>query len=200
MYSDSQALSTAQGKAIISTDLFTDCEFPTFVRWHAGTKNTPYTDGLTYGTEGFAFIFGYLSGYHTVIAFPKGGKNAWAHYYNGGKDCGWSEYAQKADMNAMKNSGAQLGGINFYTVDNNQSSTVIRKITAITDTDHLTGILIIDQNRSVDIYAVGRISGVKAITKTSNADSPSVSGNVLSIPLNGWSAATFIAHGSATIS
>lgn len=87
-------------KAIISSDLFADSSSPTFVRWYNGTANTPYKAGLTYGQEGFALVFGKISGWHTVIAWLKGGRNMWAHYVSEGTDYGWSEYAQKSDLSA----------------------------------------------------------------------------------------------------
>ncbi len=85
-------------KAIVSTDLFADYSSPTFVRWHYKTANTPYKAGLTYGQEGFALVFGSVSGWHTVISWLKGGGNMWAHYVSAGTDYGWSEYAQKSDL------------------------------------------------------------------------------------------------------
>ena len=85
-------------KAIVSSDLFADYSSPTFVRWHYKTANTPYKAGLTYGQEGFALVFGSVSGWHTVISWLKGGRNMWAHYVSAGTDYGWSEYAQKSDL------------------------------------------------------------------------------------------------------
>lgn len=85
-------------KAIISSDLFADYSSPTFVRWNYKTANTPYKAGLTYGQEGFALVFGSVSGWHTVISWLKGGRNMWAHYVSEGTDYGWSEYAQKSDL------------------------------------------------------------------------------------------------------
>ena len=73
-------------KAIISSDLFADYSSPTFVRWNYKTANTPYKAGLTYGQEGFALVFGSVSGWHTVISWLKGGRNMWAHYVSEG--CG----------------------------------------------------------------------------------------------------------------
>ena len=90
-------------KAIISSDLFADYSSPTFVRWYNGTANTPYKAGLTYGQEGFALVFGEISNYHTVIAWTKGGNNMWAHYVSEGTDYGWSEYAQKSDLDNVSN-------------------------------------------------------------------------------------------------
>lgn len=90
-------------KAIVSTDLFADYSSPTFVRWHYKTENTPYKAGLTYGQEGFALVFGSVSGWHTVISWLKGGRNMWAHYVSEGTDYGWSEYAQKSDLDLKLN-------------------------------------------------------------------------------------------------
>ena len=88
-------------KAIISSDLFADYLSPTFVRWNYKTANTPYKAGLTYGQEGFALVFGSVSGWHTVISWLKGGRNMWAHYVSEGTDYGWSEYAQKSDLTGL---------------------------------------------------------------------------------------------------
>lgn len=88
-------------KAIISSDLFADYSSPTFVRWNYKTANTPYKAGFTYGQEGFALVFGSVSGWHTVISWLKGGRNMWAHYVSEGTDYGWSEYAQKSDLTGL---------------------------------------------------------------------------------------------------
>ncbi len=120
-------------KAIMSSDLFADYSSPTFVRWNYKTANTPYKAGLTYGQEGFALVFGSVSGWHTVISWLKGGRNMWAHYVSEGTDYGWSEYAQKSDLNsALIYRGDITGDLNraskngitpgYYTVGN--SSTI----------------------------------------------------------------------------
>lgn len=120
-------------KAIISSDLFADYSSPTFVRWNYKTANTPYKAGLTYGQEGFALVFGSVSGWHTVISWLKGDRNMWAHYVSEGTDYGWSEYAQKSDLNsALIYRGDITGDLNraskngitpgYYTVGN--SSTI----------------------------------------------------------------------------
>ena len=57
---------------------------------------------------------------------------------------------------------------------------------------HDFGFLIIDQNRTVDIYAVGILCGVKTILKTSSEAAPSLSGHILSIPLTTWSSVFLI--------
>ena len=90
MYSEVGTVSDNLSKAIVSSDLFADYSSPTFVRWHYKTANTPYKAGLTYGQEGFALVFGSVSGWHTVISWLKGGRNMWAHYVSAGTDYGWS--------------------------------------------------------------------------------------------------------------
>ena len=131
--SDITTLSNNLSKAIISSDLFADYSSPTFVRWNYKTANTPYKAGLTYGQEGFALVFGSVSGWHTVISWLKGGRNMWAHYVSEGTDYGWSEYAQKSDLNsALIYRGDITGDLNraskngitpgYYTVGN--SSTI----------------------------------------------------------------------------
>ena len=57
---------------------------------------------------------------------------------------------------------------------------------------HDFGFLIIDQNRNVDIYAVGILCGVKTILKTSPEAAPSLSDHILSIPLAIWSSVFLI--------
>lgn len=131
--SDITTLSNNLSKAIISSDLFADYSSPTFVRWNYKTANTPYKAGFTYGQEGFALVFGSVSGWHTVISWLKGGRNMWAHYVSEGTDYGWSEYAQKSDLNsALIYRGDITGDLNraskngitpgYYTVGN--SSTI----------------------------------------------------------------------------
>lgn len=99
--SDITTINNNLSKAIISSDLFADYLSPTFVRWNYKTANTPYKAGLTYGQEGFALVFGSVSGWHTVISWLKGGRNMWAHYVSEGTDYGWSEYAQKSDLTGL---------------------------------------------------------------------------------------------------
>ena len=60
-------------KAIYSSDLFGTYDLPTFVIWDSNTANCPYKSGLTQGQEGFAIVYGTKTGWHTVIAFQKGG-------------------------------------------------------------------------------------------------------------------------------
>lgn len=83
-------------KAIYSSDLFGTYDLPTFVIWDSNTANCPYKSGLTQGQEGFAIVYGTKTGWHTVIAFQKGGalsNGGWKHTFEGGADVGWIGYA-----------------------------------------------------------------------------------------------------------
>lgn len=106
-----------------------------------------------------------------------------------------SNYALKSDL---ESSGVKVGGINFYTVENNSAQATTKKIAA-KDNAHLTGILIVDYNGHAGIFAAGKVGGVKTIIGVSKFDVPTVSNNVLSIPLSAWGAATLMCYGDATI-
>lgn len=140
-------------KAIISTDLFADYSSPTFVRWHSKTANTPYKAGLTYGQEGFALVFGAVSGWHTVISWLKGGRNMWAHYVSEGTDYGWSEYAQKSDLSDR----AKKLFANFTsgnTVLDVSSWSVITLLSIVTYKDESTALYLIRKESSSKIYCI----------------------------------------------
>lgn len=140
-------------KAIVSSDLFADYSSPTFVRWHYKTENTPYKAGLTYGQEGFALVFGSVSGWHTVISWLKGGRNMWAHYVSEGTDYGWSEYAQKSDLSDR----AKKFSANFTsgnTVLDVSSWSVITLLSIVTYKDESTAIYLIRKESSSKIYCI----------------------------------------------
>lgn len=107
----------------------------------------------------------------------------------------WEVLATKSDLI----SGAEFGGIKFYTVENNTNQIVTRKISA-KNGGHLTGLLIVDYNGSAGIFAVGKIGGVKTLVGLSGFDAPSISNDVLSVQLSAWGTATLIGYGDATIS
>lgn len=140
-------------KAIISSDLFADYSSPTFVRWNYKTANTPYKAGLTYGQEGFALVFGSVSGWHTVISWLKGGRNMWAHYVSEGTDYGWSEYAQKSDLSdrAKKLSANFTSG---NTVLDVSSWSVITLLSIVTYKDESTALYLIRKESSSKIYCI----------------------------------------------
>ena len=181
-------------KAIISSDLFADYSSPTFVRWHYKTANTPYKAGLTYGQEGFALVFGSVSGWHTVISWLKGGRNMWAHYVSEGTDYGWSEYAQKSDL---EKPGVIIGGALINTFKNESSKTVTKKISF--SSSHCTAFLIIDQNCETDILSIGLDTKIKEISKNSAA-TYSFSNSVLTMDLQQWGNVIVISPYPVTIS
>ena len=140
-------------KAIISTDLFADYSSPTFVRWHYKTANTPYKAGLTYGQEGFALVFGSVSGWHTVISWLKGGRNMWAHYVSAGTDYGWSEYAQMSDLSDR----AKKLSANFTpgnTVLDVSSWSVITLLSIVTYKEESTALYLLRKESSSKIYCI----------------------------------------------
>lgn len=93
-----------KGKAIYSSDLFGKYDSPTFVIWDSNTANCPYKAGLTQGQEGFAIVYGDKSGWHTTLAWQKGGLMSssvgWIHFFNGGTKIGWSKYVTEDNLNA----------------------------------------------------------------------------------------------------
>lgn len=93
-----------KGKAIYSSDLFGKYDSPTFVIWDSNTANCPYKVGLTQGQEGFAIVYGDKSGWHTTLAWQKGGLMSssvgWIHFFNGGTKIGWSKYVTEDNLNA----------------------------------------------------------------------------------------------------
>lgn len=82
-----------KGQAIYCDDLFATFEIPTLVYWGDNTKNTPHTAEFTQGAEGFAIVTGDFSGWHSVLAWQKGGDRAymWMHTVDGGINHGWHD-------------------------------------------------------------------------------------------------------------
>ena len=74
------------------------------------------------------------------------------------------------------------------------------KTVRLTFDGHFAGILIVDQNKYTNIYAVGASSGIKQIS-IGNADSPqpSKSGNTISIPMRAWSSFILITNDNSVI-
>lgn len=79
-------------EALYVSNLVADFTEPTFVKWDAETENTPYTEGLTECTEGFALVYGVYAESHTIIAWTKGGENyaCYMHSVNNGAVKGWN--------------------------------------------------------------------------------------------------------------
>lgn len=105
-------------------------------------------------------------------------------------------YVQKSDL---EKSGVCIGGIHIYSFANS-SSAVTKKFTSTNAKSHMTGLLIVDQNAKTDVYSIGRLSGVQPLLKKSDADLPTISSGVLSVPLVEWGSITFISLDEFTIS
>lgn len=73
------------------TDLFSDFDVPTFVRWDSSTENTPYKAGISACYEGYALVFGNYSTNHTVSAWAKGGihNDCFMHTVSDSEVYGW---------------------------------------------------------------------------------------------------------------
>ena len=121
-------------------------------------------------------------------------------YLRFGKQSGgnWTE-CWRAALKSDLISGAEFGGIKFYTVENSTNQIVTRKISA-QNGGHLTGLLIVDYNGTAGIFAVGKIGGVKTLVGLPGFDAPSILNDVLSVQLSAWGSATLIGYGDATIS
>ena len=64
----------------------------------------------------------------------------------------------------------------------------------------MAGLLIVDQNSKTDVYSIGRLSGVQPLLKKSDADLPTISSGVLSVPLVAWGSIAFVSVDEFTIS
>ena len=113
----------------------------------------------------------------------------------------WNSYTWDADAHKQINtnqqkiirSGANIGGGMCVYTTKTTDKELTRKFSYPNGSgSHDFGFLIIDQNRTVDIYAVGILCGVKTILKTSYGATPSLSGHILSIPLTTWSSVFLI--------
>lgn len=87
-------------------------------------------------------------------------------------------------------------GLRYYSANVDSKEKTVR----LTFGGHFAGILIVDQNKYTNIYAVGASSGIKQIS-IGNADSPqpSKSGNTISIPMRAWSSFILITNDNSVI-
>ena len=88
-------LNSNLGTAVYSSNLSDEHSSPIFVQWDSQTLNTPYKAGLTQSTEGFALVFGAISGWYTTVCWTKGGISGsctWIRTYDNGKSYGWRKY------------------------------------------------------------------------------------------------------------
>lgn len=99
---------------------------------------------------------------------------------------------------ALENSNTILksNGLRYYSAHVDSEEKTVR----LTFGGHFAGILIVDQNKYTNIYAVGASSGIKQIS-IGNADSPqpSKSGNTISIPMRAWSSFILITNDNSVI-
>lgn len=95
-------------EAKYASDLMENYETPTFVRWNAVTSNTPYTNGLTQCTDGFALVHGDMDGQHTIVAWTRGGAHTecFTHTVVGGGYGAWDGYL-------LKSGGTLTGALDF---------------------------------------------------------------------------------------
>ena len=101
--------------------------------------------------------------------------------------------SQNTNQQKIIRSGANIGGGMCVYTTKTTDKELTRKFSYPNGSgSHDFGFLIIDQNRTVDIYAVGILCGVKTILKTSYGATPSLSGHILSIPLTTWSSVFLI--------
>ncbi|MBS5510124.1 MAG: hypothetical protein KHX30_02140 [Clostridium sp.] len=100
-------------KAVYTDDIFITTERPTFVYWNGNTKNTPYKSGLTSCTEGFAFSYGALAGYMTVVCFVKNDSTMWI--WSKGRNA-WVEYAAKSDLWPQSSGTEITAGTDMQTI------------------------------------------------------------------------------------
>ena len=90
----------------------------------------------------------------------------------------------------------QSNGLRYYSGFVYSEEKTVR----LTFSGHFAGILIVDQNRYTNIYAVGASSGIKQISIGNTASpQPSKSGNTISMPMRAWSSFILITNdGSVT--
>lgn len=82
-----------------------------------------------------------------------------------------------------------------HSIRNETVNTVTKKFLAKSSIAHTSGVLIIDQNRNTDVFSIGKISGVKAILKTtSGIADPILSDNAISVSIIGWGSAILITN------
>ena len=145
------------------------------------------------GITADAYVYCASSNYGFVHIRDHGGTDYYGRVQNGAWT--WDSYALKSDL---EKSGVCIGGIHIYSFAN-MSSAVTKKFTP-TNGNHMAGLLIIDQNSKTDVYSIGRLSGVQPLLKKSDADLPTISSGVLSVPLVAWGSIAFVSIDEFAIS
>ena len=93
------------------TDLIADYTEATFVQWNADTENTPYKAGITECSEGFALVYGTVSGNLTIIAWTIGSESAdcFTCTVTNGVVNEWEGYLDKWEKCLLKSGGTMTG-------------------------------------------------------------------------------------------
>ena len=87
-------------------------------------------------------------------------------------------------------------GLRYYSAHVDSEEKTVR----LTFGGHFAGILIVDQNKYTNIYAVGASSGIKQISiGNAGYPQPSKSGNTISIPMCAWSSFILITNDNSVI-
>lgn len=88
---DISVLNTKLGQAVTVNvdDLIGSFSVPTFVRWNGDTANTPYKDGKTTATLGWAIIYGTASNMISIFAGAMGTNNVWSRTVTQSADTEW---------------------------------------------------------------------------------------------------------------
>lgn len=146
------------------------------------------------GTTADAYVYCASSNYGFVHIRDHGGIDYYGRVQNG--TWTWDSYALKSDL---EKSGVCIGGIHIHSCANRSSATT-KKFTPTNANSHMAGLLIVDQNNKTDVYSIGRLSGVQPLLKKSDADLPTISSGVLSVPLVAWGSIAFVSFDEFTIS
>lgn len=79
-------------KATYAADLKGNFGEPTFVKWNGDTLNTPYKDGKTTATLGWAIVYG--TDMTTILAGAMGASVLWIRAVLPSSDSGWEQLAK----------------------------------------------------------------------------------------------------------
>lgn len=80
-------LNSKLATAVYASDLKGSFSNPTFVRWDGNTLNTPYKDGKTTASLGWAIVYG--TDMPTMLAGAMGASVLWVRAVLPGSDSGW---------------------------------------------------------------------------------------------------------------
>lgn len=85
-------LNSKLATAVYVSDLKGSFSNPTFVRWDGNTLNTPYKDGKTTASLGWAIVYG--TDMLTMLAGAMGASVLWVRAVLPGSDSGWEQLAK----------------------------------------------------------------------------------------------------------